>query len=300
MPFRFLGLIRTIIMSEIINGRLMAEKIKDQVVDEIVAINKGDKACPKRPNLAIILLGNREDSLVYVNKKELEAKKVGIDTHVYRCAGNTPEKEIIEMIELLNKDESIDAILVQLPLPNGYDTDGIIRAIDPKKDVDRFHPDNIEVLMKTCNHEHVMPPVFLVVLKILEEIKYDLEGSQVCTVANSDLFMDSLAKVMECQGADPCSVHVGDNDLKEKTREADVLITAVGKPGFITEDMIKDEVVIIDIGINKQGKKLVGDVNFEECEDKAGYITPVPGGVGPMTIAMLFKNTLELYKARRK
>lgn len=299
MPTRSLELI-SINMSEIIDGRQMAEKIKDRVVEEILAINQGDKSCPKRPNLAIILLGNREDSEIYVSKKESEAKKVGIDTHIYRCAENTPETEVFAMIDTLNKDRSIDAILVQLPLPEGYDTDGIIRAIDPKKDVDRFHPDNIEVLLKTCRHEHVMPPIFQVILVILEEIKYNLEGSRICIVANSDLFLRSLAKVMECRGADTCMVHANDSDLKGKTREADVLITAVGKPGFITEDMIKEDVVIIDIGIIKEGKKVVGDVNFEECQDKASFITPVPGGVGPLTIAMLFKNTLELYKERRK
>lgn len=281
-------------MAKIIDGKKIAERIKDDLVKDIVEL--GDN----RPNLAIILVGDREDSKLYVDIKEREAKKVGIDTHVYRCEADIREQEILDMIALLNKDDLIDAILVQLPLPKGFDTDGIIQAIDPAKDVDRFHPDNLEVLLKTCNHNHVMPPVFEVVLEMLKEINYDLENKQVCVVANSDLFGKSLAKVLECKKAKVEIVHPDDKDAKEKLSQADLILPAIGRPKFINQDMIKDDVVIIDIGINEEGGRVCGDVDFEECEKKAKFITPVPGGVGPMTIAMLFKNTLALYRERHK
>jgi methylenetetrahydrofolate dehydrogenase (NADP+)/methenyltetrahydrofolate cyclohydrolase len=287
-------------MAIVINGQELAEKIKDEVVKEIISLNQGEKrATNKRPNLAIIMVGKREDSEIYVNLKEREAKKVGIDTHIYKCDVNVPEREIFEMIDCLNKDELIDAILVQLPLPDGYDTDGIIQAIDPKKDVDRFHPDNLEELIKTCNHSHVMPPLFSVVLKILESQNIDPGGKKVSILGNADIFLLGLKKVLECKKAKVVTAHANDQDLVDKIKEADILISAMGQPRFITAKMIKKDAVIIDIGINKVNGKLCGDVDFNDCEKRAKLITPVPNGVGPMTVAELFKNTLALYKARR-
>ncbi|MCK4540033.1 bifunctional 5,10-methylenetetrahydrofolate dehydrogenase/5,10-methenyltetrahydrofolate cyclohydrolase [Candidatus Parcubacteria bacterium] len=280
-------------MINIINGKLIAEKIKDKIVKEIFEL--GDN---KRPNLAIILVGDRDDSKLYVSLKEKEAKKVGIDAHIYKCEANTPEPEIFAMIDHLNKDNLIDAILVQLPLPKSYDTDKIILAINPQKDVDRFHPDNLEKLLRTCDHGKVMPPVFKVVLEILKEIKFDIKGKNVCVLANSDIFGKSLVKVLSCLGAKARSVKSDEKKLSEKTKEADVLITAVGKAQFIKKDMIKKDAVIIDIGISREEGKIYGDVDFDDVGEKAGFITPVPGGVGPITIAMLFENTLELYKSR--
>jgi methylenetetrahydrofolate dehydrogenase (NADP+)/methenyltetrahydrofolate cyclohydrolase len=280
-------------MTNIIDGKEIAEKIKDQIVEEIAKLGN------ERPNLAIIFVGEREDSKLYVSLKEKEAKKVGVDTHLYKCASNTPEKEIYEMIDCLNKDDTIDAILVQLPLPQGYDTDKIISRIDPKKDVDRFHPVNMEKFLSTCDHQMVMPPLFMVVLKILEEIKFSPEGKKACIIANSDIFGKGLAKTLECQKIKTEIVNVNTKDLEEKTCIADLLITAVGRPKLITKDMIKEEAVIIDIGITKEGKSVSGDVDFEDVKEKASFVTPVPGGVGPMTIAMLFQNTLALYNARR-
>ncbi len=280
-------------MVKIIDGRKLADKIKDNIVKEIIKL--GDN---KRPNLAIILIGEREDSRLYVDLKEKEAKKVGIDTHIYKCASDISEREVFGMIACLNKDDLIDAILVQLPLPSGFDTDGIILALDPAKDVDRFHPDNLEILFKTCDHEHVLPPVFKAILEILSSIKHEIKDSQICVAANSNVFGKSLIKVLECRGSKCELALVGDKDFKDKTNRADVLITAVGKKRLIKKNMIKKDAVIIDIGITKQGNKVYGDVDFAGVKEKAGYITPVPGGVGPMTIAMLFKNTLDLHRQR--
>ncbi|MEA3398244.1 MAG: bifunctional 5,10-methylenetetrahydrofolate dehydrogenase/5,10-methenyltetrahydrofolate cyclohydrolase [Patescibacteria group bacterium] len=280
-------------MAIIIDGRKLAEKIKDNIVKEIIKL--GDN---KRPNLAIILIGERKDSKLYVDLKEKEAKKVGIDTHVYRCLSDTPEPEIFEMIDCLNKDDLIDAILVQLPLPIGFDTDGIILAIDPAKDVDRFHPNNLELLFKTCNHKHVLPPVYEAVLEILSSINYKIKNSRACIITNSNIFGKGMAKVLDCLGAECDMASAGNMNFKNKIARADILITAVGKKHFIKKDMIKKDAVIIDIGIIQEGNKINGDVDFNNVKNKAAYITPVPGGVGPMTIAMLFKNTLALHNKR--
>jgi methylenetetrahydrofolate dehydrogenase (NADP+) / methenyltetrahydrofolate cyclohydrolase len=277
----------------IINGKALAEKIKDTVTKEIFEL-KGS-----RPNLAIILIGDREDSVLYVNLKEKEAKKIGIDTHIYRCPADITEREVFDMINFLNNDESIDAILVQLPLPAEFDTDGIILAIRPEKDVDCFHPDNLEKLFDHNEYKKFIPPLIDVILYILEDIKIFVKDKNVCVIANSDIFGRSVARVIDYQDGKSVITNVNDPELKSKTRNADIIITAVGQAHFIKADMIKKDAVIIDIGISKKDGKVTGDVDFEDVKDKVGYITPVPGGVGPMTIAMLFKKTMELYKRKR-
>ena len=265
-------------MAKIIDGKKLAEKIKDEIVKEIISGNKNINNIT-RPNLAIILIGERSDSELYVSLKEREAKKVGIDTHLYRCPENTSEREILEMIECLNKDETIDAILVQLPLPAEIDADTIILALDPAKDVDGFQPDNLEKLLKSCDDPGLMPPVLATVLEMLSSIDYGIKDKQVCIISNSGVFGHTLAHVLKCRGAKTEAVKAADKKLAEKTSQADILITAIGKPKFIKKDMVKKDAVIIDIGISKVDDKFVGDVDFLDVKDKAGYITPVPGGV---------------------
>lgn len=280
-------------MSKIINGRDLAEKIKDKIVLDVEALCQASKLVERRPSLAIILVGEREDSKIYVRLKEQEAKKVGIDTHTYKMEANVPEADILQTIEFLNKDEEVDAILVQLPLPDGFDTDKIIKAIDPVKDVDGFHPENLE-------SQNVVSPVFAVVVEMLESIKYDLTGKNICIVGNSDIFGNNLAKILERLGAKVVVKKADDTDLSAATMQADVLITAIGRANFIKKEMIKEDVVVIDIGIEKKMKHVYGDVDFIDVQDKIGFITPVPGGVGPMTIAMLFRNVVELYRRNKK
>ncbi|MDO8667479.1 MAG: bifunctional 5,10-methylenetetrahydrofolate dehydrogenase/5,10-methenyltetrahydrofolate cyclohydrolase [bacterium] len=288
-------------MVKIIDGKKLAEKIKDKIVKEIVKLNDGHpEQALARPNLAIILVGEREDSKIYVALKEREAKKVGIDTHLYKCGEDVSEHELLEMIRCLNEDESIDAILVQLPLPEAIDTDTIIMAVDPVKDVDGFQPDNLEKLLKSCDFKGLVPPVFSAVMEMLKSINYDIKNKKVCVIANSVIFGQGLAHVLKCHGAKVETAKAEDKNLAEKTSQADILITALGKPKLIKKEMIKDQAVIIDIGITKQGKDVWGDVDFEDVKEKAGYISPVPGGVGPLTVAMAFKNTLEIYKKRHK
>lgn len=279
---------------QIIDGKALAEKIKDDLVKEILRFNG------ERPNLAIILIGNREDSSLYVSLKEKEAKKVGIDTHLYKCGENIPEKEILEMIKFLNNDETVDGILIQLPLPEYLDTDKIISSIKKEKDIDGFHPDNLKILLNTCNGGAVMPPVFGAVLEMLKSIDCDLKNKLACIIANSDIFGKTLAKVLECRGAKVETVKADDEKLKEKTREADILITAVGEPEFIKNDFIKKGATVIDVGITKIGEKVKGDVDFEDIKNTAGFMAPVPGGVGPLTIAIALKNTVEIYKKFKK
>ncbi len=259
-----------------INGKVIAEKFKDQIAEQIFKLDG------PRPNLAIILVGEREDSKLYVSLKQKEGVKVGIDTHLYELTENTSEEELLKVIGFLNKDEMIDGILIQLPLPPHFETDKIIAAINPKKDADGFcenHPD------------YVMSPVLASILACLEEIHFDFENKTACVLHNSDIFGQSVKKILEEKG-----MRVS---LKEDSAEADLLVTALGKPHFIKKEMIKDKAVIIDIGITKVGEKVLGDVDFEDVKNKASYITPVPGGIGPMTIAFLFKNVLEIFKAKQ-
>ena len=278
-------------MAKIIDGRLLAEKIKDQV------FVKTSKLKDRRPSLAIILIGERSDSQLYVSLKEKEAVKVGIDTHLYKCPENISEKEVIDMIKFLNTDDNVDAILVQLPLPKNLDTDKIIECIDYQKDVDCFHPKNLE----NINCDKMLSPVYGTVLEMLQSIDYDLKEKKVCIIANSDIFGNNLQKVLQSKenSLDISVVRFSDKDLAGKTSQADILITAVGEPEFIKSDMVKQDAVVIDVGIYKEAGEVYGDVDFEDVKDKVSYITPVPGGVGPMTIAMLFKNTLKLFEKKK-
>lgn len=277
---------------EIIDGRALAEKFKDSIVEEITKLGN------ERPSLAIILVGDNEESKLYVGLKEKEAKKVGIDTHTYYCPSSIAEEELIKTIKFLNKDDSVDAILIQLPLPNGFDTDKIIKTMEPSKDVDGFHPDNIKKVSTSLN-ENILPPVLRVVLEMLKSINCEIKEKSAAIIANSDIFGDNLASALSLRGAETEVLSPDDHDIAAKTRSADILISAVGRPHFIKKEMIKEDAIIIDVGITKKDKKALGDVDFEDVKDKAGFITPVPGGVGPMTIAMAFLNTLELFKRRK-
>ncbi len=282
---------------KIIDGKKIAETIKDGIAQEIFSLNGA------RPNLAIILANNRPDSKLYVTLKEKEAKKVGIDTHLYRLEDCVSENELLGVIDFLNADELIDGILVQLPLDKTFNTDKIIAAINPEKDADGFHPQH---------PSHIMSPVLAAILKIADDIKLDLAGKKVCVLYNSEVFGQSLQKLLSSKGAIVSIVPVGNfdsldetasqkkyEDIKAVSTEADVLISALGLPKFIKSDLIKPEAVVIDVGITQVGDKVLGDVDFEDVKDKAGYITPVPGGIGPMTIALLFRNVLEIYKKKK-
>ncbi|MFA4942198.1 MAG: bifunctional 5,10-methylenetetrahydrofolate dehydrogenase/5,10-methenyltetrahydrofolate cyclohydrolase [Patescibacteria group bacterium] len=282
---------------EIIDGKKIAEKIKDDVFAEIKKLDG------PRPNLAIILANDRLDSKLYVSLKEREAKKVGIDTHLYRLEDATSENELLGVIDFLNLDQMIDGILVQLPLTNIFNTDKVISAIDPNKDVDGFHPQH---------PDFIVSPVFASVLKILEEIKCPLPDKKVCILFNSDIFGKSLQKILEKSGAIVSLCPVGDleklsesehqikfEQIKACGQGADILISALGLPHFVKKEMLKTGAIVIDIGITSVDGKVLGDVDFEDVKNIVSYITPVPGGVGPMTIALLFQNVWEIFKRKK-
>jgi len=258
-------------MVKLIDGRKIAESVKDKIVQEIQGFNG------PRPNLAIILVGEREDSKLYVSLKEKEAKKVGVDTHLYKLESDVPESELLTMIDFLNEDPLIDGILVQLPLPENFDTDKVIAAINPAKDADGFHP---------AHPDYVLSPVLASIKACLEDINFKASGQTACVLYNSEVFGLSVKKLLENLGLKVV--------LKDNPEKADLLITALGQPHVVKKEMIKDGAVIIDIGITKADGKVLGDVDFEDVKDKASYITPVPGGIGPMTIAFLFRNVLEI------
>lgn len=283
-------------MAKIIDGKKLADTILNNIAKEVAGLGGG------RPGLAIILVGQNPDSELYVSKKEKTAKTVGIDTHCYRCEADVGQEKILEMIDFFNKDEAIDAIMVQLPLPKdkGYDTDEIIKSIRPEKDVDRFHPKNIEPIKKTCNPEFILPPVFGVILEMLKSINCGLENKSVVIISKSEIFGGSLAKALFCKGARAEVCRPDNKNLISKTSQADILIPVVGRPKFIKKGMIKKDAIIIDVGITREMGSVYGDVDFEDVKDRAGYISPVPGGVGPMTVAMTLKNTLELHKRRKR
>jgi methylenetetrahydrofolate dehydrogenase (NADP+) / methenyltetrahydrofolate cyclohydrolase len=276
---------------KIIDGKALAEKINDNTVGEILEIGH-------RPNLAIILVGNNPDSEIYVNKKIETGRKVGIEPHLYKCVEDIGQEKILEMIKFLNDDPEIDGIMVQLPLPRdkGYDTDAVIAAIDPEKDVDRFHAKNVEAITSSCDPEMILPPVYGVILEMLKSIGCEISGKKVTVLANSDIFGGNLKKILECRGAETIVCRADDPELVSKTKNADILIPVIGRPKFVKKEMIKDGAVIIDVGITRELGSIYGDVDFEDVKDIDGYISPVPGGVGPVTVAITLRNTLELYK----
>lgn len=312
----------------LINGRLIADKIKDTVAKEVFdlcANPASTKLCERRPSLAIILVGAQADSTLYVNLKQKIAGTVGIDTHLYKFEEAVTETEILDTINFLNTDDTVDGILIQLPLPENLDTDKIVSTISPGKDVDGFHPNNIEKL-KTCNLnletcDSVVSPVFQSVLACLQEINFDCANKQAVIVAKPGIFTDSLDKLLEHLGATVTSIDpkevgtkaseadllitaVGSSSAKAtedkaSTTEADLIITAVGQADLITGDDIKDGAVIIDIGISQnETGKTCGDVDEASVATKASWLTPVPGGIGPMTIAFALKNTLDFFKLK--
>lgn len=244
------------------------------------------------PGLAVIIVGNDPASRVYVNNKKKACEYVGIYSEEYALDENTSQEELLELIDRLNKDKKISGILVQLPVPKHIDEETIINAIDPKKDVDAFHPVNVGKIM-VGNFDFV-PCTPAGVMELISESGIDPEGKECVVVGRSNIVGKPQAMLLLHKNATVTICHSRTKNLSEKTKNADILVAAVGIPEFIKGDMIKPGAVVIDVGINRVAdKKLVGDVEFESAEKVASAITPVPGGVGPMTIAMLMKNTVK-------
>ena len=277
----------------IIDGKKEAEVLREKIKKEIISIkNKTNKS----PVLTVILVGDFAPSQIYVKNKEKISKQVGINSNVIKYPKDVREEEILKKIKELNNDKNVSGILVQLPLPDQISKEKVINLIDPLKDVDGFSPINVGNLASGYNA--IVPCTPLGCLLLLKKVEKNLSGKHAVIIGRSNLNGKPLAQLLLKENCTVTITHSKTKNLKEECLKADILIAAVGVANLVKKDWVKSGSVIIDVGINKQGDKIVGDVNFEEVKDKVKAITPVPGGVGPMTIACLLKNTLECFKAR--
>ena len=276
-------------MGNIIDGNKIAQEIRNEVRLKTLELRQQTGIIP---GLAVILVGDDPASQVYVGRKSKACAEVGFLSREYKLPAETEEKKLLKIIKKLNKDDQIHGILVQLPLPGHISTENIIAAIDPDKDVDGFHPYNVGGLMTGT-------PLFVPctprgIMELIARSGIDLKGKEAVVVGRSNIVGKPMAMLLLAQHATVTMCHSRTGDLPAVTRRADVLIAAVGKPHMIKADMVKEGAVVIDVGVNRlENGKLAGDVAFDDVAPKASFITPVPGGVGPMTIAMLMRNTLD-------
>jgi methylenetetrahydrofolate dehydrogenase (NADP+)/methenyltetrahydrofolate cyclohydrolase len=276
----------------ILDGKLVAATVKDEVADGVAALGY-------RPGLATVLVGDDPASQAYVRGKRRDAGEVGIASHHHELAAETSQSDLLDLIESLNANEEIDGILVQLPLPGGLDSEAVIEAIDPAKDVDGLHPHNLGLLV--LDRPGLRPCTPSGIMRILDYYDVEVSGARAVVVGRSFLVGRPLALMLASRGVDAtvAVAHSRTRDLASVTREADILIAAVGVPGMIGADHVKPGATVVDVGINRTDAGLVGDVDYEPVAEVAGAITPVPGGVGPMTRAMLLVNTLTAAQGRR-
>jgi len=279
---------------QLIDGKSLANKVQASVGLEVEQLKLEKNIVP---GLAVILIGDDPASHAYVKMKAKACEKVGFYSITHKMPDTISQDEIIATIEMMNNNPRIDGILVQLPLPKHVDTDMILEVIDPKKDVDGFHAYNVGRLVTDLESFVACTP--LGVMKIFEEYNIELKGQDVCIVGASNIVGKPMAALLLNADATVTVTHIHTKDLRSHTLKADILVVGVGVPALIKEDMVKDAAIVIDIGINRlKDGSLVGDVDFNAISSKCSFITPVPGGVGPMTIAMLLSNTLKAAKGR--
>ena len=278
----------------IIDGKKEAANLREEIKNEILEIKK---KINKNPSLTVILIGDFAPSQIYVRNKEKNSTEVGITSNVIKYPKEVSEKEVLDKINELNNDKNISGILVQLPLPEQISKEKIINAIDPKKDVDGFNPINVGNL--ASGYKSIIPCTPLGCLLLVKKVEKNLSGKHAVIIGRSNLNGKPMAQLLLKENCTVTVVHSKTNNLQEECLKADILVAAVGVPNLVKKDWVKSSAIIIDVGINKVGDKIVGDVNFEEIKDNIKAITPVPGGVGPMTIACLLKNTLECFKAHQ-
>ena len=279
----------------ILDGKSLSTKIKNKVKQDVKKLQKQNIT----PGLAVVLVGIDPASAAYVKMKSNACKEAGIYSIAHEMPESISQENILEIIEMMNKNQNIDGILVQLPLPKHIDTTAMLEAINPNKDVDGFHPFNVGRVVAGLNG--FIPATPYGVMKLLEEYNIDPKGKNVCVVGASNIVGKPMATLMLNAGATVDICHIHTKNLKEHTLNADIICVGVGKINLITEDMVKDDVIIVDIGVSRlDNGKLTGDVDFENVSKKSSYITPSPGGVGPMTIAMLLENTLKAARNRKK
>ena len=282
-------------MAVILDGKALSEKVRGQLKREVEELKEKSG---REPALAVVLVGNDPASEIYVRNKIKACQKIGIRSIDKKLPANITQGELNSIVRKLNEDETVDGIIVQLPLPRHLSCREVINYISPEKDVDGFHPVNVGKAVLGLYDEGLMPCTPAGVMKFFEEYNIELEGKNAVMVGHSNIVGKPLANMLLNANATVSICHIYTKDLTHYTRNADILCVATGVPHLIKEDMVKDGVVVIDIGISRVNGKIVGDVDFEGVKEKAAAITPVPGGVGPMTITMLLYNTVKAFKMR--
>jgi methylenetetrahydrofolate dehydrogenase (NADP+)/methenyltetrahydrofolate cyclohydrolase len=277
----------------IIDGKKEAQLFRDEIKKEIESIKSKNN---KVPSLSVILIGDYAPSQIYVKNKEKNAREVGINSEVIKYSKDVSEQEVLNKIKELNDNDAVSGILVQLPLPPQINKEKIINAINPLKDVDGFHPINVGNL--SSGYNATVPCTPLGCLLLIKKIEPNLTGKHAVIIGRSNLNGKPMAQLLLKENCTVTIVHSKTKNLKTECLNADILVAAVGVANLVKSDWVKKDVIVIDVGINKVGDKIVGDVEFNTVKEKAKAITPVPGGVGPMTIACLLKNTLECFKGR--
>ncbi|MDC3233168.1 bifunctional methylenetetrahydrofolate dehydrogenase/methenyltetrahydrofolate cyclohydrolase [Pelagibacteraceae bacterium] len=277
----------------IIDGKKEAAILRDEIKKEIETLKSKTK---KTPGLSVILIGDFAPSQIYVKNKEKKSMEVGINSEIIRYSKEVTEQEVLKKIEELNNNSDVSGILVQLPLPKQIDKEKIINTISPFKDVDGFHPINVGNL--SSGYNAIVPCTPLGCLLLIKKIEKNLSGKHAVILGRSNLNGKPMAQLLLKENCTVTIVHSKTKNLKEECLKADILVAAVGVANLVKGDWVKKGSIVIDVGINKVGDKIVGDVQFDEVKDKVKAITPVPGGVGPMTIACLLKNTLDCFKGR--
>lgn len=274
-------------MAKILDGKAVSAAVKEQVAAETAVLKEKGIV----PGLAVVIVGDDPASHVYVNNKKKACAQVGFYSEEYALPAQTTQEELLALVETLNKKPDINGILVQLPLPSHLDEKAVIEAIDPKKDVDAFHASNVGKIM--IGDYHFLPCTPAGVMELLKSEKIDVCSKNCVVIGRSNIVGKPMAMLLLHQNGTVTICHSRTKNLKEVCAQADILVAAVGIAKFVKGDMVKEGAVVIDVGMDRdENGKLCGDVDFEQVEPKASYITPVPGGVGPMTIAMLMKNTL--------
>ena len=278
---------------KILDGKAVSLKVKESVKVRAEELKKFGV----EPTLAVVLVGEDKASQTYVRAKEKACNEYGIKSVAHRLSENTTQNELLALINVLNLDDSIHGILVQLPLPKHIDTNVVLAAIDPRKDVDGFHAVNVGKLVSGL--DGFVPCTPLGVMEILKEYGIDVAGLNAVVIGRSNIVGKPMANLLLNASATVTVTHSKTKNLKEICKNADLIVAAIGKPFFLKADMVKDGAVVVDVGINRlDDGRLVGDVDFDELAPKCSYITPVPGGVGPMTIAMLLNNTILAAQAK--
>ena len=279
----------------LIDGKKIAAELREELKKEVIELKTKHN---KVPGLTVILIGDMAPSQIYVRNKEKSANEVGLKSEVIRYPDTVEEKTILEKIEELNKDETISGILVQLPLPKHIDKQKVIETITPSKDVDGFHPMNVGNL--SSGYESSVPCTPLGCYLMIKKIEPNLSGKKAVVVGRSNLNGKPMTQLLLKENCTVTITHSRTKDLKKECLEADIIVAAVGIPELVRGDWVKKDTIVIDVGINKTENGLVGDVAFEEVSKVARALTPVPGGVGPMTIACLLKNTVDCFKRSQK